>query len=306
MSAFDDSEICRTILENLPTGLCVVDIHKRILFWSSGAERITGHLRHDVLGHCCTEEALLHCDEHPAETCRDECPLARAMKTAQPADAVSFLQHKAGYEIPVRVRAVPLRNVHGSIIGAIETFEDQPAVTPDHRPGSAEAAGAIDQVTGIFNHASMESHLREALRSFTNLQAPFGVLCFRIEGLDHFRASFGIDAALSLLRVLAHTLKRALWQTDFVGRWSDDQFLVILNGCQVDALRSVCERLRSMLSNDSVEWWGERRSLPVSVGQATPQPGDTSALLLQRLQNSLEAASTGMARAATASPPGSK
>ena len=306
MSAFDDSEICRSILENLPTGLCVVDIHKRILFWSSGAERITGHLRHDVLGHCCTEEALLHCGEHPAETCRDECPLARTIKTAQPADAVLFLQHKAGHEIPVKVRTVPLRNVHGSIIGAVETFEDQPAVTFDHRTGSAEAAGAIDQITGVFNQAGMESHLRGALRSFTNLRAPFGVLCFRIEGLDHFRASFGIDAASALLRVLAHTLKGALWQTDFVGRWSDDQFLVILNGCHEDALRSVRERLRSMLSNDSVEWWGERRSLPVSVGQATPQLGDTSALLLQRLQNSLAAASTGIARAATANPPGSK
>jgi len=125
-----------------------------------------------------------------------------------------------------------------------------------------------------------------------------------MEGLDHFRASFGSDAASSLSRVLAHTLKGALWQTDFVGRWSDDQFLVILNGCREDALRSVCDRLRSMLSNDAVEWWGERRSLPVSVGQATPQPGDTSALLLQRLQNSLETA--GSARAATANPSGSK
>jgi diguanylate cyclase (GGDEF)-like protein/PAS domain S-box-containing protein len=305
MSAFDDSEICRTILENLPTGLCVVDIHKRILFWSSGAERITGHLRHDILGHCCAEQALLHCDERRAETCREECPLARAIKTAQPADAVLSLQHKGGHEIPVRARAVPLRNVHGSIIGAVETFEDQPAATVDHRTASAEATGAIDQVTGLSTRASMESHLRTALSSFTNLQAPFGVLCFRMEGLDHFRASFGSDAALSLLRVLAHTLKGALWQTDFVARWSDDQFLAILNGCREDALRSVCERLRSMLSNDAVEWWGERRSLPVSVGQAIPQPGDTSALLLQRLQNSLIAASTGIARAATATP-GSK
>ena len=84
MSAFDDSEICRTILENLPTGLCVVDIHKRILFWSSGAERITGHLRHDVLGHCCTEEALLHCDEHPAETCRDTQPDTPEMEKSRP------------------------------------------------------------------------------------------------------------------------------------------------------------------------------------------------------------------------------
>ena len=305
MSAFDDSEVCRTILDNLPTGLCAVDIHKRILFWSTGAERITGHLRHDILGHCCTEEAVLHCDQPGQQTCREECPLARAIKSAQLTEAVAFLQHKDGHEIPVRVRAVPVRNVHGSIIGAVETFDDQLAVNPDDRNRTTEVATTVDDVTGIANHACIQSRLRETLRAFTSSQAPFGLLCFRMEGLDRFRASFGVDAASSLLRALAHTLKSALWQTDFVGRWSDDQFLVILNGCREEALQSVRERLLLMVSNESVEWWGERRSLPITVGQATPQPGDTTATLLQRVQLSLDAA-PGMVRAAAANSPGGR
>jgi len=44
MSAFDEFDACRSILESLPTCVCVVDIQKKILFWSDGAERITGHL----------------------------------------------------------------------------------------------------------------------------------------------------------------------------------------------------------------------------------------------------------------------
>ena len=298
MSAFDDSEVCRTILDNLPTGLCAVDIHKRILFWSSGAERITGHLRHDILGRCCTEEALLHCDQPVQQTCREDCPLARAIKTAQPTEAALFLQHKDGHEVPVRVRAVPVRNVHGSIIGAVETFDDKLAVNLDDRNGTTEKASAIDEVTGIAPYACIQSRLRETLRAFTASQVAFGLLCFRIEGVDRFRASFGLDAASLLLRTLAHTLKSALWQTDFVGRWSDDQFLVILNGCREDALQSVCERLRLMLANDSVEWWGERRSLPISVGLVTPQARDTTVTLLQRLQISLDATPAATARAA--------
>src|SRR4051794_32280467 len=81
MSAFDDSEICRSILENLPTGLCVVDLHKKIMVWSSGAEQITGHLRHEVIGHSCVSEPLLHCDQPGCEFCSEECTLARAIKT---------------------------------------------------------------------------------------------------------------------------------------------------------------------------------------------------------------------------------
>jgi PAS domain S-box-containing protein len=56
MSAFDDSEICRGILENLPTRVCVIDMQKKIVLWSDGAERITGRPRYEVIGHRCIGE----------------------------------------------------------------------------------------------------------------------------------------------------------------------------------------------------------------------------------------------------------
>jgi PAS domain S-box-containing protein len=63
MSAFDEFDVCRNILESLLTGVCVVDVQKKILFWSTGAERITGHLRHEVIGRTCIAKALLHCEQ---------------------------------------------------------------------------------------------------------------------------------------------------------------------------------------------------------------------------------------------------
>jgi diguanylate cyclase (GGDEF)-like protein/PAS domain S-box-containing protein len=300
MSAFDDSEISRSILESLPVGLCIVDLQKKIIYWSDGAERITGHLRHEVIGHSCIGETLLHCDQPGCEFCNEECPLARAIKTSHPAEAVGFLHHKAGHEIPVRIRAVPVRNAHGSIIGALETFEDQESASPDHREDSLNLPGCVDEVTGVASHMMMQSHLRETLGTFADVHVPFGVLSFKLEGLEHFRASFGPDAASSLLRVIAHTLEGALWKTDFVGRWSDDQFLVILNGCQDQALYSVRERIRHMLANDSIEWWGERRSLRVSIGQATALDGDSIETLMERAQKSRDTASAGLARGAAA------
>src|SRR6266581_8487486 len=108
MPAFHDSEIYRSILESLPTGLCIVDMQKKIVLWSDGAERITGRPRHEVIGRSCIGDALLHCDQSGCEFCKEECPLARAIKTAHLAEAIGFLHHKAGHEIPVRVRAVPV------------------------------------------------------------------------------------------------------------------------------------------------------------------------------------------------------
>lgn len=303
MSPFlNDSEICRGILESLPTGLCVVDLEKKIVLWSDGAQSITGRLRHEVVGHSCISETLLHCDQPGCEFCREDCPVARAMKTSQSAEANGFLHHKAGHEIPVRVRAVPVHNQHGSIVGAVEIFEElQPTASPNDRGENATLPGCIDEVTSVASHARMQSHLRETLTTFVEFQVPFGVLGIRLEGLQHFRASLGPEAASSILRVVARSLESALSKTDFVGRWADDQFLVILNGCHDDVLPSVRERVRRLLSGDGIEWWGERRSLPVSIGHATARADDAVESLMDRMQKSLETASAWRTQAASAS-----
>jgi diguanylate cyclase (GGDEF)-like protein/PAS domain S-box-containing protein len=304
MSVFHDSDVYRSILESLPTGLCIVDMEKRIVLWSDGAERITGRLRHEVVGHSCVGEALLHCDQPGCEFCGEDCPLARAIKTARPNESIGFLHHKKGHEVPVRLFAVPVHNAHGSIIGAVETFEDQPTgSSPDGHEEGLSLPGCVDDETGLASQIMMQSHVRETLGTFHEVHVPFGVLCFRLEGLDRFRSSFGPEAASSLLRVIARTLESALWKTDFVGRWSENEFLVILNGCREEALHSVRERIRRMLANDSIEWWGERRSLPVSVGQSTAQEGDSIESLMQRVQKSLASSLPQQARGAAASAP---
>jgi diguanylate cyclase (GGDEF)-like protein len=207
--------------------------------------------------------------------------------TSQPAEAFGFVQHKTGHEIPIRARAVPVHNAHGSIIGAVETFHKQQAASPDRREQTLDLPGYVDEVTNLASHVTMHSHLRETLGTFAEVHIPFGVLLFRLEGLEHFRSTLGPDAASSLLRVVARTLEFALWKTDFVGRWSEDQFLVILNGCREEALHSMRNRIEAALASDSIEWWGERRSLPVAVGEALAQPGDSIESLMERTEKSL-------------------
>jgi diguanylate cyclase (GGDEF)-like protein len=168
--------------------------------------------------------------------------------------------------------ALCLHNPHGSMIGAVETFEEsQPAASPDHREYTLKLSSCIDNGTGVTNMALMRSHLRQTLATFVEVEVPFGVLCLRLEGLQHFRASLGAEAASSL-RVGARSLESTLWTTDHIGRWSDEQFLMILNGCRAETLHSVSERVRRMLARDGIEWWGERRSLPVSIGEAAHNP----------------------------------
>jgi diguanylate cyclase (GGDEF)-like protein/PAS domain S-box-containing protein len=298
MSAFDEFDVCRNILESLLTGVCVVDMQKRIVFWSDGAERITGRLRHEVIGRSCVQEALLHCQQSGCEFCSEECPIGRAIKAAHAVEASGSLHHKTGYEVSVRIRAIPVRNPHGSIIGAVETFDE--LEQSDAQSREKVLAGCFDDVTGLVSRAQMNSHLRDAMAAFTERNVAMSVLRFRVEGLERFRAAFGPDAESSLLRVIAHSLASDIWRRDVVGRWANDEFLVILNGCNEESLPAVRERLRRMLANDAIEWWGERRSLRVSIGETTAQAGDTIESIMERAQKSLDNASQWLSKAAAA------
>jgi two-component system, cell cycle response regulator len=292
MGTFDDPDLFHNILESLSVGVCVIDLQKRIVLWSDGAERITGRRRHEVIGHSCVGEALLHCDHQDCEWCHEHCPLARTMKTSQPIEALAFVYHKRGHEVPVRVRAHPVRNVHGSIMGAVATFEEQqPILSAGHGRQIDNRPGCIDEITGVASRVMTQAHLREALATFAEFNIAVAVLRLRLDGLDQFRSRFGPDAVSSLLRLVARTLESSVWVTDFIGKWNADEFLVILNGCREDALQSVRERVRHMLASDGIEWWGERHSLPVSIGQASAEAGDTLESLMQRLDYSLSAAS---------------
>ncbi|HEY6765074.1 MAG TPA: diguanylate cyclase [Candidatus Sulfotelmatobacter sp.] len=289
MQEFQDWEICRGILESLPTGVCVVDLQKRVVFWSDGAERITGYLRHEVVGRDCFSAVLPHCDKLKSQPCPANCPIEASLHSARRFEGTGFIHHKDGHRLQLVVGAVPVHNAHGSIIGVIKTFDDHHRPeNPEHREDILKLSGCVDEATGLPNHAIMRSHLRESLVTFTELHVPFAVVYLRVEGLEHFRANFGQRAATSILLAIAQTLETALWKSDLVGRWSDDRLLAILNGCTHEAVHSVCRRLNGLLADEGIEWWGEIRSLSVSLGQTSARPEDTLERILLRAEHSLE------------------
>jgi diguanylate cyclase (GGDEF)-like protein len=212
-----------------------------------------------------------------------QCPLTAVLHEGKTVEAGFFIQHKAGHRVPVHARTIPLRDGQGSIIGALQTLEEPPASDdPDPNEETMKVGGFLDDVTGLANRAMMHSHMREALGTFDELHIPFGVICIEATELSQFRTRYGPDATISMLRVLARTLRNTVWPSDFVGRWNEDQFLVILNGCSETALQAVSERMRKMAAGASIEWWGEEISIAVSICRASAQAGDTAEALLER------------------------
>jgi diguanylate cyclase (GGDEF)-like protein/PAS domain S-box-containing protein len=288
MPHFIDPEIYRDILDELQIGVSVLDLQRKIVFWSDGAEKITGYTRIEVLGHSCTENILPYCDQRTCEMCEENCPLAASLRDAKPMESMGSIHHKSGYWTAVHGWAIPLRDKHGSIIGIVQTFENEFSVNgPDPNDRSMKDRGCLDAATELPNQAMMQSHLREALATFAELKIPVAAVCLEVQALDQFRSRYGQEAVATILRALARTLRNSVWPTDFVGRWSGERFLVILTGCDEEALQAVGARLLKIAARVTIQWWGEELSVAVSMGSASAAVGDNIESLLLRTYGSL-------------------
>ena len=120
MTGITDPDLFRGILENLHMAVYVVGCDGKILFWNGGAERITGYLRQDMIGRVCGDNFLGEADGGEGEADQAIPPIALAVRDGKPLQTQASLRHKSGHRILVQLRAFPIRNAHGTIVGAAE------------------------------------------------------------------------------------------------------------------------------------------------------------------------------------------
>jgi len=134
-------------------GMYFVDRERRITHWSEGAVSIAGHAAADTVGKYCYNNILGHVDGKGMPLCAKGCPLASVMLDGKPREVQLYLMHKGGHYLKVAVRAQPVCNSAGRIVGAVEMFhthvDDRPeaaAVRAGSRGGPPTARLAMAQI----------------------------------------------------------------------------------------------------------------------------------------------------------------
>ncbi|HXC32548.1 MAG TPA: PAS domain-containing protein [Verrucomicrobiae bacterium] len=97
MPELNDPEIYQTVLDNLQTGVYIVDRNRRIRFWNEGAEQITGYLRQDVVGRFLRDHLLATGDEVKDFDADPEDPISLVFRDGKPSTMDVSILHKDGY-----------------------------------------------------------------------------------------------------------------------------------------------------------------------------------------------------------------
>ena len=137
---FDSTVELPSLVDELPLGVVIMDLHRRVLLLNNAFEVLSGFRRDEIWGIPCR-------DVLRSNVCGPNCPVARAEQSNAPVTIEGDIINRERQKIPVRITAAPLNDVKGRIVGFMETVEDirAPLGSDEHIPNLDSIGQLIGQ-----------------------------------------------------------------------------------------------------------------------------------------------------------------
>jgi len=279
-----DDNFYKEILNSLQDGIYYLDHNRIITYWNRGAEQITGYTAEQVIGRSCHNNMLNHVNEQGLVLCNEHCPMAATMQDGKPREEYVYLHHAEGHRVPVQIRSIPIRDKSGNIIGAVETFNK--GVSPEYterRIRKLQLTALLDPLTAIGNRRHVESRLKVSIVNFQESQLPFGLLFCDIDHFKNINDTFGHNLGDKVLRMIAQTLRANIRDTDTMGRWGGEEFVVILQEVDAKAILMIAEKLLNLVRQSNLTLPDKRiLSATISIGGTIVRKSDTVDSIVDR------------------------
>lgn len=266
----DESQMLQQLAEALPFGVCVVDGRRQIHYWNRGAEKITGHLRQEVMGRSCCDELLVCCgkESDPARRC---CPAELADTEASARLRHFFLRHKQGHRVPVLIRSLALRQEDGVIVARAEIFQPEQSAQED-LGWMEEPMAELDPALGIPSSAVTLDQLRLRL---SEARSNLAVFVIGIEDLPHLVRTYGVPMGQAAQRTVVHSITHLLTVPHYLGCWSDNRLLIMVVDCSEFTFYRIQQQL-GVLKTMELTWWGDRIAFSTQCSSTTLDPANAT------------------------------
>jgi len=137
----------------------------------------------------------------------------------------------------------------------------------------AERRAETDPLTGVLNRRSLIERLDAAGARARARGLPIAVLFIDLDHFKQINDSFGHQAGDACLRAIIPPIHAELRQSDTVGRYGGEEFVVILSSADAVAAMPIAQRILERVAGLAVQGYGKPIRLTCSIGVAA---SDTS------------------------------
>lgn len=155
----------------------------------------------------------------------------------------------------------------------------------------------LDNLTRVYNRAALNDRLEHEYRRWLRYQHPVCVAMIDIDQFKEINDSYGHLAGDKVLKIIARTIRQTLGETDFIARFGDDEFMIILPDINEEERNKCLGKIRETITQLPFRFREQNVSISVSIGATLFDGNDTPSDVVERTDKALfSAKSTGSNR----------
>lgn len=160
-----------------------------------------------------------------------------------------------------------------------------------------------DPLTGVLNRRGFTEEVEKMIAAAEQKQShgrsktkfsltAISLIMLDIDNFKKLNDTYGHDAGDAALKFVAKTLEDHVRQSDFVGRWGGEEFVIALLGANENDGAFVAEHLRQEIAGLTLKHKNRRISLTASLGATEFKQRDTLETLVKKADRAMYAAKT--------------
>ncbi len=273
-----DLRLLRRAVEATSNGVIIADARQPdcpIVYVNPAFQDITGYTSEEVLGRNCRFLQREDRDQIAIETIR------QGIREQREVRVLLRNYRKDGTQFANEFHIAPVRDGSGELTHFVGVQND---VTERQRYEEQLAYRAThDELTGLPNRQLLLDRLQQAVLGAERHGRQVAVVFIDLDDFKLVNDSLGHSAGDEVLRAVAQRLHEIVRETDTVGRFGGDEFVIVLTEqTEEAAVSEVLARVASRLT-DPIELAGVSYTLTPSIGHCRyPEAGNDAEALLMR------------------------
>ncbi|MBI4386115.1 MAG: diguanylate cyclase [Elusimicrobia bacterium] len=266
-------EYLEAIVGATSDAICTTDMAGRVIFFSPGAERMTGLRSREIVGlpaHLLYEGGVEEANR-----------IMRSLIDRGRIENYETVLSVRGRRVPISMSAALLKDRSGNWIGTLGISKDiTQRVELERR---LREMSITDELTGLYNQRHLQEKLAQELQRAKRQRGRLSILLMDMDGFKRVNDSRGHVAGDRLLRRTAAVIAQSIrGGVDAAFRYGGDEFIVLLPGLGLRKAEIVAQRIGVALAADETT-----RDASLSCGAAALRPGDSPGSLLRRADEAM-------------------
>ncbi|MEN6562137.1 MAG: sensor domain-containing diguanylate cyclase [Christensenella sp.] len=172
-------------------------------------------------------------------------------------------------------RGVPVYDANHTFLGYIGSCVD---VTERVEGRKLIALAHYDKLTGVYNRNYLEVLIDYECQRSRREHSTAVYILIDVDHFKYFNDQYGHDFGDKVLFCVASTITKKLRDSDYLGRYGGDEFLILLPQTSLADAALIAERILAEISLQNLENSNEPISLSMGIAEQNPKSGPKNAL----------------------------